>query len=284
MTNRDNNCIIHSGIVDFFKKEVKGISIFGKLFGNTKKKEAAVFVDYEHWHVSLYKKYSMRPQIKQWRDSIARDYTIADIHFFGDFSNPGMKYEIPLIREVTNNVIETQNTSPFHKKDFTDFIMLDYIYQSAVKKGSPDTYIIFTGDGHFASVVKFLVNVCKKHVIVYAVRDGLSGMLKSAASVCIELPLEEDVKKYRYSLISDYIDEIFESSNHRVYPTFVPVVDGVCQKYKLEKPLVKSTLEEMISLGYVVQRFKPLYNGRRIKYLYTDKNKLISDEIISGPN
>lgn len=260
------------------------ISIFGKKFGSKKKKEAAVFVDYEHWHVSLYKKYYMKPQIKQWRDTIAQNSTIADIHFFGDFSNIGMKYEIPLIREVTNNVIETQNTSPYHKKDFTDFIMLDYIYQSAIKKGSPDTYIIFTGDGHFASVVKFLVNVCKKKVIVYAVRECLSGMLKSAATECIEIPSDEELKKYYYSIISDHIDGIFEKSEHMIYPTFVPVVDGVSRTYRLEKPFVKATLEEMISLGYVSQRSKRFYNGRSIKYLHTEKEKMVSDGVLSVTN
>lgn len=221
----------------------------------------------------------MKPQIRSWRDEIAKNYVIRDIFFFGDFSNQGMKYEIPLIREVTNNVIETQNTSPFYKKDFTDFIMLDYIYQHAMKKDSPRTFIIFTGDGHFTSVVKFLVNVCKKNVIVYAVKDSLSGMLKSAASTCIELPSEDEVKRHYYSLIAGFIEEKKDVYGRVIYPTFVPVVSKVCEKYRLDNDVVKTMLEEMISLGYVTQQYKRLYNGKHVKYLHLENDKLKNDGI-----
>ena len=119
----------------------------------------------------MYKNYSSRPEIKKWKNELDKKYNISDMFFFGDFSNPGMRYEISKIREVSNNVIETQNTSQHYKKDFTDFIMLDSIYQRAMFAKDIDTFIIFTGDGHFTSVVKFLTNTCKKEVIVYAVRD-----------------------------------------------------------------------------------------------------------------
>ena len=154
------------------RKEDRVIS-FLNLFKAKKKSNALVFVDYEHWHVSIYKNYASRPEIKAWKNALDQKYNIVDMFFFGDFSNSGMRYDIQKIREVTNNVIETQNTSQHYKKDFTDFIMLDYIYQRAMSSKNIDTFIIFTGDGHFTSVVKFLTNVCKKEVVVYAVRDRL---------------------------------------------------------------------------------------------------------------
>ena len=99
-------------------------SLFGK---KSSKPNAFVFVDYEHWYVSMYRRYGLRPRVRQWCDELAKNYTLKEILFFGDFSNTGMRYEIPRIREVTNMVIETQNTSAYYKKDFTDFIMIDYI-------------------------------------------------------------------------------------------------------------------------------------------------------------
>ncbi len=238
-----------------------------------------IFVDYEHWHVSLYKKYSMRPQIRQWRDSIAKDYEIQDIYFFGDFSNPGMKYEIPKIREVTNNVIETQNTSQFYKKDFTDFIMLDYIYQHAIEKNSPDTFIIFTGDGHFSSVVKFLVNNRKKKVIIYAVKDSLSGMLRSSAGHCIELPTDDQVNLHYYSMIAGHVIPRKNEKGKDILPTFVPTVNTVADKYKLERELIKGKLEEMIAKGYIVQEYKTIGWHKHIKVLYLDKERSEADGI-----
>lgn len=70
----------------------------------------------------------------------------------------------------------------YFKKDFTDFIMLDKIYQTAYSDKDIDTYIIFTGDSHFTSVVLFLKNVCRKKVVVYGVKNAFSGQLMTAAS------------------------------------------------------------------------------------------------------
>ncbi len=216
----------------------------------------------------------MRPRIREWRDSIAKEYDLQDIYFFGDFSNNGMKYEIPNIREVTNNVIETQNTSQFYKKDFTDFIMLDYIYQHSIEKNSPDTFIIFTGDGHFSSVVKFLVNNRKKNVVIYAVKDSLSGRLKNAASSCVELPSDEQMENHYYSILANSIVPKKNEKGKEILPTFVPTVSAVSEKYKLDKAFVKAKLEEMIANGYVIQEYKTIGWHKHIKILRLDQEKL----------
>lgn len=86
------------------------------------------------------------------------------------------------IRAYTNDIVETKNGGGYFKKDFTDFIMLDKIYQTAYSDKNIDTYIIFTGDSHFTSVVLFLKNVCRKKVVVYGVKNAFSGQLMTAAS------------------------------------------------------------------------------------------------------
>ena len=132
--------------------------LFSKQEGSKlgQKKRAVAFVDFEHWYISLDKLYHIRPDIKGFRDELSDRYDIVDIAFFGDFSNPSLRAEIFNIRQVSNTIIETQNSSAVFEKDFTDFIMLDHIYQSAIKPENKDidAYILFTGDGHFSSAAR----------------------------------------------------------------------------------------------------------------------------------
>ncbi|MBQ7719594.1 MAG: NYN domain-containing protein, partial [Clostridia bacterium] len=155
----------------------------------TKEKPKAVaFVDFEHWYIALDNLYHIRPDIKGWRDELNAKYDLQEIVVFADFSNPSLRAEIAHIREVTNVIIETQNSSPHITKDFTDFIMLDHIYQKTVSRPDIDVYVIFTGDGHFSSAVSFIMNRLNKPVVIYAVRDALSQQLRNTASEVFEVP------------------------------------------------------------------------------------------------
>lgn len=181
------------------KEEEKEIfSLFGNKTSGTAKPSAIAFVDYEHWYISMDRVFKSKPDIRKWCNTISQQYDVRDILFFGDFSNPSLRAEITRIREVSSSIIETQNASAFHKKDYTDFIMLDHIYQRAMTYGTDtDVFIIFSGDGHFSSVTSFLVNRCNKTVAVYGVRDCLSTQLKNTASVASEWPLDEDAAEFQ---------------------------------------------------------------------------------------
>ena len=231
----------------------------------------------------MYKKYGLRPRIREWRDGIAADYDIKELLFFGDFSNPGMRNEIPRIREVTNLVIETQNTSPHYKKDFTDFIMLDYIYQKALVSAdnNVDTFIIFTGDGHFSSVVKFLADRCGKKVIIYAVKEGLSGMLRNVASKCIELPGDEEPERTYYSMIAYHVNELKKSfgEDSDKAPTFTSVINAVSDIYGIERETVKDVANTMADRGYLKIIMRRLGSGRRISTVSVNFDKLNKDNI-----
>lgn len=162
------------------------------------RKRAMVFVDYESWFYSYKTLYGMRPDPKAFRTSLEAEYEIEDIMVFGDFSSPWMAEELGKLRNITNTIIETGNTFNRRKKDMTDFIMLDYIYQYADESSKAGTYIIFTGDGHFQSVTKYLVHKKRKNVVVYGVRDTISRQLRDAASEVRELPTHEELRRYRY--------------------------------------------------------------------------------------
>lgn len=104
-----------NGITEERRKQCSDCSEEKKTDGKPK---AIAFVDYEHWYISLDKLFgNMRPDIKAWRDALSEKYEMEEIIFFADFSNPALRQEIPRIREVSNYIIETQNTSTSFKKD-----------------------------------------------------------------------------------------------------------------------------------------------------------------------
>ena len=109
------------------------LGIFKKLGTRKKsgKKRAMVYVDFEHWYISLEKLFGEKPDVKAFRKELAERYDIVDIAFFGDFSNPSLRGEIHNIRMITSTIIETQNSSPNFEKDFTDFIILDHTFNIA---------------------------------------------------------------------------------------------------------------------------------------------------------
>lgn len=161
---------------------------------------AVAFVDFEHWYISLERMYSVKPDVKAWAEELRKNYDVEEIAIFADFSNTGLRGELEKIRNVTNIIIDTKNQSEHYKKDFTDFIMLDYIYQRAMTKKNIDTFIIFTGDGHFTSVVRFIINQCRKKVGIYGITGATSSQLKASASWCRELPSDSEI----FRTYSDY--------------------------------------------------------------------------------
>ena len=121
----------------------------------SRKPTASVFVDYEHWSFSLNQLYNLKPALKEFFDEIKEMYEVNRIYFFGDFSNGRLASTLDDIRAFTNNIIDTRSSTGVPKKDFTDFIMLDYIYQDVDLSPKSEVYIIFSGDGHFSSVASY---------------------------------------------------------------------------------------------------------------------------------
>jgi len=244
------------------------------------KPRAAVFVDYEHWYISLDKMFKMKPDIKTWRDELAQKYDLCEIAVFADFSNPSLRSEISRIREVTNIIIETQNTSTHHKKDFTDFIMLDHIYQKAMTSENIDTFIIFSGDGHFSSVVSFLKNRMSKEVGVYAIKDAVSTQLRNTASWLNELPYKDERKSTYYQMILKYIKSNESSGKEKKsYPTFWATVEAVAETYRVDKDKVAEIMREMINRGYIYQKREHTSVSNSIKIICVDWQKAARDGI-----
>ena len=79
----------------------------------------------------------------------------------------------------------------FHKRNMTDVIMMNRIYQFFIEFPEIKNYIIFAGSGQFQFPVEYLRYRCNKRVILYGVKDAISTWLKGAATEIIEIPAQK---------------------------------------------------------------------------------------------
>lgn len=246
------------------------------------KPKAVAFVDYEHWYISLDKMYNQKPDIKGWYADMASKYNVTEVYFFADFSNQSLRAEIPRIREVTSSIIETQNASSHHKKDYTDFIMLDHIYQKAMTATDIDTYIIFSGDGHFSSVASFLNIRLGKNVGVYAVKDAASNQLRNCSDWLVEIPMLSAETKLYYRMILRNLKKLEETSKEqkkKMRAAFWPTVEVVSKYNGVPRDELADALRALIDDGYIFQTEEKLKN-KTIKVINVNWEKVNKDILL----
>lgn len=220
----------------------------------------------------------MRPNPFRWANELKKHYELNDIRFYGDFSQEVMSRELTRIRQVSNQIIETKNGSENYKKDFTDFIMLDAIYQTAIFSKDISVFILFTGDGHFNSVAAFLKNTLQKTVLICGVKNSFSNSLKAAASSWFEIPNKDDVFSNCYQLILQYIAYV-ESRNTGFRPTFWNTVRSVAEHNGVEEPMVNASLQQLIGQGYIEEKTETVKFQKQLKVLVVDWEKAIRDNL-----
>ncbi len=266
------------------------MGLFDKLFGkksSEQKKKAMVYVDFEHWYISLERLHSRKPDIKAFYEELSDRYHIIDMAFFGDFSNPSLRSELQNIRRVSNTIIETQNASANFEKDFTDFIMLDHIYQSVVGSSSKDidAYIIFTGDGHFSSVVSFLTTKCRKEVGVYAVKDAVSSNLSSCASYTKLVPEKEKINSEYDTMILRSLSELYnKKKGKKVYATFWGTVEASAKYNGVDKEKMVEAMQSLIQRGYIYKSKEPVGKNNYIKTIRVNWNAVSRDGLLQNNN
>lgn len=247
-----------------------------------------VFVDYESWFYGLHNQFNAETDVTGWFKNLKTKGIIEDIYIFGDFENNKMiAQDRHKLRTLTSNIIDCSNNYE-SKKDYTDFIILDRIYQTLIRNDQASQYIIFSGDGHFSNVSAFLKNFKDKTVGIYAVDGTLSSQLKNSAS-WIELvkPSEhqtenksqeetnlKDVTTLKdkgriYSLIIEYINE--NQNSPTFVPTFTNTVSNVVSKNNADKDIAIDILKELITSGEVNQRLQKTYCGKVLKGLSVNK-------------
>ena len=240
-----------------------------------KKKKAIAFVDYEYWFYSYRTRFGITPDPVSWLEDIKSLYDVKEVMVFGDFSNPALQDEVGKIRCVTNHIIETGNTYHHKKKDMTDFVMLDYIYRAADENRSIRTYLIFTGDGHFQSVVKYLTEKKKKKVVLCGIRDSMSRQLQTVATDLMLYPKEE-VQYWEYAkmIISNMA---YVSDKDTIIPTFWGTVEAVSRYNRVPQDAVVDTLKKMLDDGHLIRKERRLRFGKTVMVLAANWEKLIKD-------
>ena len=247
------------------------------------KQNAAIFIDYEHWYISLDKNFHAKPDIEAFTEEVKKNYNVVSYTFFGDFSNPSLQNEMHKIRGFTNDIVETKNGGGYFKKDFTDFILLDYIYRQAITEKNIDTFIIFTGDGHFTSVVRFLRNECRKNVGIYGITGATNAQLKQSASFFKEIPSDTEVYRSYYKMLVDNFSYLTVHREFGEKSTMAKVVERVSQKNSVGKKEITKALELMIKDGYVYRASAVGENNKKIEVLKPNWELLARDGLWVQP-
>lgn len=216
------------------------------------------------------------PNIKDWFDELNKQYNLVDVSFFADFSHKSLADEIRRIRLFSNKIIDTRN--PYGvKKDYTDFIILDNIYQKALSSEDINVFILFSGDGHFSSVTSFLKNFYHKEVVIYGIKNSFSKSLQETANRCITLPTEQDLHGSFYRLIFDYLRE-------SPSPTFNDAINYVKDKSSFaSKQQITASLNKLIENDYISERKLNMRGKRGVKKqlnLFVDWDKVQKSGII----
>ena len=258
----------------FLKKESKLTKQDISVEKVSHKQTAAVFVDYEHWYYGYNNFFKIRPNVSEWYDEIQDQYDVRMLKVFGNFSEKKINNEIQKLEKITDNVIYTASMKDGVDKDFTDFVMLDSIYRAAAMEDSPNVFIIFSGDGHFDIVIKYLKEL-KKRVIVYGVKHSFSARLRSSATAYVEMPRNEQE-------LSIYYDMIFSSlrllQKKGKIPTYKKTVAGVSQYHDIMPERIQSALDYLMKNQYIIEK-ELKHNGRPSKVLNVKWDKVKEDGI-----
>jgi len=256
--------------------------------GNTLR--TVVFVDYESWFYGLHNQFNAETDVIGWFKNLKTKGMIDDIYIFGDFENNKMIAQDRLkLRTLTSNIIDCANFES--KKDYTDFIILDRIYQTLIRNDLTEQYIIFSGDGHFSNVAAFLKNFKDRVVGIYAVSGTLSQQLKNSASWVeivspSEIQNEESVNSpqidnidndnkedsYYQKLITDYIRD--NEASPTFVPTFTNTVSNVSATGNVSREIVSDLLKQLIENEVVSQRLQKTYCGKVLKGLSVNKQSI----------
>ena len=209
----------------------------------------AVFIDYESFYISHRQVLRINPDLKALAEDLREVGKISSIKVFAGFSDPELKLERNRIRTITNNIIDCSNEAPYAKKDFTDFIMLDHIYQEAIQNDYIRQFILVTGDGHFSSVATFLRMNMEKTVGVYSIAQVLSRQLQNCSSWVKGISLL-DTNEYIY--MKAIVNNLKQLEQEGKYATFNRTCEHISAMFKEDEQGIRRTLSMMVERGLVV--------------------------------
>jgi len=210
----------------------------------------SVFVDYEAWFYGCKNQFQVGPDIMGWFNHVRDKGELRDVIFFADFSQDSIKDHPIKLRSISTSIIDCSKGDK--TKDYTDFIMLDHIYQHLFRRQEIQHFILFTGDSHFQSIVAFLRNFNDKKVGIYAVEGSLSPLLSEAANWHTKIvPSAERNNSLERAIIKNLT---WVQEKNDIVATFRKTVMVVARNNpEFSEDEVLSTLSKMISSGVIRQ-------------------------------
>ncbi len=161
--------------------------------------KVAVFIDFENIQYSYHNHFGVSPDPQELIRMAQRYGNIVHAKAFADFQQPHLRKMMGQLRtasiECSDVPAEVRGT---RIKDYADFAMLEDIYQTYLDRDDIKTFVLMTGDGHFASTVAKLRVRFQLHVVIVGVKGSVSQELRASATVVHELegpatrPVRED--------------------------------------------------------------------------------------------
>ncbi len=246
------------------------MKLFGKKNGKT-----AVFTDFDHMYEALGNIYGRHPDTAEFQQIIRAKYDVVRFAFYGNFINPELQKETDAIRGAGGEVVDTRDPDNY-RKDRTDLIMLDQIYQTAAADKSVETFVIFTADDQFISPFTFLRTRLGKKVVLSGVRGCLSARLRGAADEVFEIPEETAERNRYYDMIIDNFRYIYRHKERNIYPTFLSTVTNVARLNEVSEDDVREALQQLIDKKIIYKADVVVNQGENtVRVLRMDKGRAI---------
>jgi len=180
---------------------------------------------------------------------LAQKYgTVVHARAFADFEEPALEREIPNLRSASIEVQHVPNAVARGKvKSYVDFFMLDDIYQTVLDRPEIDTFVLATGDGHFAGVVARLRFRLERHVIVVGAKGTISRELRQSAETVEELDFPTPVDE------GDLIEFMLEGETKYPYISFGSTAKAYASHKGIPEASVQAILSCLVTRGAVRQ-------------------------------
>ena len=229
------------------------------------KVRTTVFVDYETWFYGCRNQYQVDPDVSGWFNHVKDKGQIDDVLFFADFSHESIKDHIVKLRNISNSIIDCSKGEK--TKDYTDFIILDHIYQRLFRQPDVKQFILFTGDSHFQSIVAFLRNFNDKKVGIYAVDGSMSSLLAEASNWYVRVvPSNGRAEAIKTAILKNLA---WVREKAEIIPTFSRTVSVVARKHpEYSEQDISSVLSSMVTRGEIRQEEAIIpFSGHLVKRL-----------------
>ena len=204
-------------------------------------------------------------------NEIRTNYKVVQAIAFGDFTKNIINQERDKLRAVGIDIIDC--ATEINKRNYADFSMLDSIYRTLIDKDDIEVFILFTGDGHFSSVVAGLVNYRNKEVGILGVPGTISRQLKESASWVKEvLPSEADIA--HADMKKKIIARIRQLEEKQQHPSFAKTAEYFAEKFNQDQQLILAILTQMLNEGVMIQEMRQSTAGNEYRALLCNVEKI----------